>query len=120
MALVSDDAAFNPNPGTVDRMPVRPYRILHADLPFCSDPECKNRVAGASLIVLRSEDPKQTHQVVECLPTRRKYQAGQLVKWDLDKDVVWQESWYRNPETGATEKAWTQCVEFTGKVVMAK
>jgi hypothetical protein len=108
---------FNSSPEITGRMPARPYRILHADLPFCSDQECKSKVEGASLVVLRSEDPKQQHQVQECMPTRKTYQPGQLVQWDLNNKKIWQDSWYCNPETGKTEKAWTQAVEFVGKVI---
>ncbi len=108
---------FDPNPGTVDTMPARPYRVLHADLPFYSDPECRFRVQGATLVVLRSEDCKQNHQVTECMPTRKKYQPGQLVEWDLNNKMIWQNNWYRNPETGAPELAWVQAVEFIGRVV---
>jgi hypothetical protein len=110
----------DPNPGTREDMPARPYRVLYADLEFCSDPECKMRVKDARLIVLRSEDPKQQHQIQECMPTRKKYQPGQLVEWDLNNKQIWQESWYRNPETGKAEKTWTQAVEFIGRVVQNK
>jgi hypothetical protein len=110
---------FDPNPGVMDRMPVRPYRVLHADLPFYSDPECKKGIEGANLIVLSSEDPRQQHQVQECMPTRKKYKAGQLVQWDLNNKQVWQRCWYKNPETANAEMAWTQAVEFVGKVVAA-
>jgi hypothetical protein len=108
---------FDPDPGIVEEMPARPYKVLYTDVPFCSDPECNSRVEGACLIVLRCEDPKQKHQVQECLPTRKKYRVGQLVQWDLNNKNIWQDSWYRNPETGNTEKAWTQAVEFVGRVI---
>jgi hypothetical protein len=108
---------LDPDPGTVNEMPARPYRVLHAGLPFYSDPECTKSVDGANLIVLRSEDPEQTHQVRECMPTRKKYRTGQLVRWDLDKDQIWQNHWFKNPDTGAAEKAWEQAVGFIGKVV---
>jgi len=108
---------FDPNPGTTERMPMRPYRVLYADLDFCSDPECKTKVEDACLIVLRSEDPKQKHQIQECMPTRKKYQVGQLVEWDLNNNRIWQNCWFRNPETGKAEKAWIQAVEFIGRVV---
>jgi hypothetical protein len=109
--------AFDPNPEVIDRMPVRPYRILHADIAFFSDPECRTRIEGASLIMLMSEDPGQQHQVLECMPARKKYRAGQLVQWDLNNNLVWQNCWYRDPETGNAEMAWTQAVEFVGRVV---
>jgi hypothetical protein len=110
---------FDPNPGSTDRLPARPYRVLYAGLPFCSDPECRSVIEGACLVVLGSEDPKQQHQVRECMPTRKKYEAGQLVDWSLDNKRIWQSSWYKNPETGASEIAWTQAVEFVGKIVTA-
>jgi hypothetical protein len=115
----SEVEAFNPDPGIAERMPVRPYRVLYADLPFCSDPECKSKVEGACLIVLKSEDPRQKQQVQECMPTRKKYQGGRLVQWEINPKKMWPECWYKNPETGKIEKAWIQCVEFIGKVVKA-
>jgi len=110
---------FDPNPGVLDQLPERPYRVLHAALPFYTDMECKKRIEEASLVVLRSEDPRQPHQVQECLPTRKAYRAGQLVGWDLDNKRIWQNCWYRDPATGAIEMAWTQAVEFIGKIITA-
>jgi hypothetical protein len=122
MALVSSRAnessdVFDPNPGFIERMPARPYRVLAADLPFYSDPECKSEVAGARLVLLKSEDPKQKHQIQECMPTRMNYKAGQLVRWDLNNKNMWQGCWYRNPDSNKIEKAWTQAVEFIGRLV---
>ncbi len=111
---------FDTDPGITDEMPERPYRVLHADLPFYSDPECKKNVEGANLVVLQSEDPKQTHPVQECIPTRKKYRVGQLVQWDLNKDQIWQNNWFKNPDTGVIEKVWEQAVEFMGKVIAAE
>jgi hypothetical protein len=111
---------FDPNPKVVNTMPARPYRVLYAGLPFYSDPECKRQVNDAWLVVLRSEDPKQQHQVQDCLPTRKKYQVGQIVAWDLNNKQIWQDNWYINPETGKAEVAWIQAVEFTGRVVAVK
>ena len=51
------------------------------------------------------------------MPTRKMYSAGQLVQWDLDNRQVWQSCWYRNPETAKPEMAWTQAVEFIGRIV---
>ena len=111
--------ALDPNPGVIDFMPARPYRVLYAELPFYSDPECRFKIEDARLVVLQSEDPMQQHQVRECMPTRKKYQAGELVDWNLNNKKVWQGGWYKNPETGATELVWTQAVEFAGNVVTA-
>jgi hypothetical protein len=35
----------------------------------------------------------------------------------LNNKQLWEESWYRNPETGQIERAWTLHVEFVGQVL---
>ena len=107
----------DPDPGIMDTMPARPYKVLRADLPFYSDSECKTRVGDSTIVVLKSEDPKQQHSVQECMPTRKKYKIGQLVQWDLNNKKVYQNCWYKNPESGEIEFAWVQAVEFIGKIV---
>jgi hypothetical protein len=111
------EAPFDPDPGEADHMPIRPYRVLHAGLPFYSDPQCKGEVREARLLVLRCEDPHQKHQVIECMPTRKDYRQGQLVSWEINNRNQWEKSWYVNPDTGKTEICWTLAVEFLGKVV---
>lgn len=111
--LVADHS----NPGEVSRMPERPYLVLHAGLPFYADPRCEKQVHGASLVVLRCEDPRQTHHPVECMPTSKSYEKGQVVCWELNYKRMWESAWYWNPETAGIEKAWSQAVEFIGMVV---
>jgi hypothetical protein len=111
------EEVFDPNPAVISEMPFRPYRVLHADLPFYADSDCSVEVKGARLIILRCEDPRRKHEVVECMPTRLKYLQGQIVAWDIDKDNIWQAAWYADPESGKRKEAWTQAVEFAGKVV---
>ena len=114
---IQTEEASEPDPGITNEMPARPYRVLHADLPFYSDPECKIKVKDANLIVLKSEDPKQQFSVQEYMPTRKKYEIGQLVQWDLNSRKIWQNSWYKDPDSGSIEMVWVQAVEFIGKIV---
>jgi len=107
----------NPEPEETTSMPARPYRVLHADLPFYSDSKCEKEVQGARLVVLRCEDPEQNQKTIECMPVVKKYRQGQIVSWDLNNKRMWEHSWYRNPDSGEVERAWAQAVEFTGKVV---
>jgi len=111
------EQAFDPNPGTAATMPARPYRVLHADVPFYSDPEGRESVKDARLLVLRCEDPNQKHTVIECMPTMKRYSQGQTVTWELNNKKIWESAWYVNPDTGKTEKAWTHAVEFAGRIV---
>jgi hypothetical protein len=117
MAKKPETTAPDPNPGEIQYEPARPYRVLHADLPFYSDPKCLIAVPDARLVVLRCEDRMQTHQPIECMPVRKNYRQGQLVGWDLNNKKLWETAYYRNPETGEIERAWAQAVEFTGPVV---
>jgi hypothetical protein len=110
----------DPNPGETHTMPARPYRILHANLPFYLDAECRNEVQGARLVVLRCEDPRQAQQVVECMPSSKTYAQGLTVAWDLNKEIIFSTAYYRNPETGKNERAWSRAVEFVGPVVKTK
>ena len=112
-----EDETFSPDPGITCEMPARPYRVLRTDLPLYSDSECKMKVKDATLIVLKSEDPKQQLSVQECMPTRKKYEIGQLVRWDLNNKKIWQNCWYKDPDSGSVELAWVQAVEFIGKIV---
>ncbi len=111
------EPVFDPNPGETHEMPERPYTVLHDPLPFYSDPECRNQVSNARLIVLRSDDPRQKHHPIECMPTRKNYRKGQTLVWDINHKLQWEESWYINPDTGGKERAWARAVEFIGKVV---
>jgi len=111
---------FDPEPGEINRMPERPYRVLHAGIPFYSDSKCEEQVQEATLVILRCEDPRQNHLPIECMPTRLRYEAGQIVNWDLNNKKLWELSWYVDPETGKIERAWIQAVEFIGKVVRAE
>ena len=111
--------SFDPNPEVIHEMPTRPYTVLHDLQPFYTDAECRLEVQGARLIVLRSDDPRQNHHPVECMPTRKRYTRGQTLQWEIDHKQQWEDAWYVNPETGKKEKAWSRAVEFVGKVVSA-
>ena len=110
------EVPFDPNPGSVETMPVRPYRVLHADLPFYADAECRIQVRGARLIVLQCEDSLQKQRTIECMPAVKDYRQGQIVQWDTNHKLLWDDAWYVNPESGSKEKAWARAVEFVGRV----
>ncbi len=107
---------FDPNPGFIDVMPSRPYLVVHADLPFYADAECRNQIRGARLMVLQCEDSLQNQRTIECMPAVKNYRKGQIVQWETNHRRLWDDAWYINPENHSKEKAWTRAVEFTGKV----
>jgi hypothetical protein len=113
-------ANFDPNPGQTDIMPAIPHRVLYASLPCYSDPECKQQIPDATIVVLQALDPDDPTQEIDVAPTRRHYKAGQIVEWDLSNKKLWEKSWYRNPDSGQIEQAWNFHVEFIGRVVSEK
>jgi len=110
-------ATVETEPPEIRYRPARPYRVLHADLPFYSDARCLIEVKTARLAILQCEDPAQQHRPIECMPVRRNYRPGQVVGWDLNNKKMWETAYYRRPDTGEIERAWVQAVEFIGPVV---
>lgn len=47
--------------------------------------------------------------------TRRDYQKGKQVAWEWNSNKMFEESWYRNPDTGKIEYAWGGSMEFIGR-----
>jgi hypothetical protein len=105
------------DPQHSDEMPVVPYRVLYADIPFYSDPECTKEVVAAKIAILEALDPDDAFRELDVVPSLNRYEPGQLVRWSLDNKNLWEESWYKNPETGQIERAWTIHVEFIGQVL---
>ena len=108
---------FDPEPEESHDMPVVPYRVLHTGIPIFSDAECSNPVEGATIAILQPLDPAHQMGGLDVVPVRKHYSSGQLVGWVLDHNQVWEESWYRDPDDGQIQVAWTTHVEFMGPVI---
>lgn len=111
------DTATETTPRETNQMPAVPYRVLHSELPFYSDPECKQQVPDARIAILEALDPDISYTELDIVPTLKKYKAGQLVNWSLNNKRLWEECWYENPETDKIEQAWTLHVEFVGELI---
>ncbi len=111
------EAPAQRDPEQSDEMPVVPYRVLYADIPFYSDVEYKEEVATAKISILEALDPDDEFKELDVVPSLNRYEPGQLVQWTLNNQKLWEESWYKNPETGQIERAWTIHVEFIGQVL---
>ena len=112
--------SFDPKPEKTDELPFIPYRVLYTDLPFYDDPACENEVTDARIAILEALDPDDELMEVDVLPTRKDYQPGQLVTLNLNNKRLWEECWFRNPQTQQIEKAWTLHVEFIGQIINEK
>lgn len=110
-------AQLGARPEETDKMPIVPYRVLYTDLPVFSDRECHNRIPDTHIVVLLPLDPDDQILELDVVPTRYSYQPGQIITWELNNKRTWEAGWYRNPETGQVEQAWTMHVEFIGLTI---
>ena len=117
MEKKTTDQEESRQPRISDRVPFIPYKILAADLPFFTDSECRNEVPEVRLCILLPLDPDDALVVRDIVPTPFKYQAGDYVDWSLDSKTLWEECWYRDPNTSEIKKAWNFHVNFTGAVI---
>ena len=115
-----DASTSQVSPEKIDSMPVVPLRVVHANIPFYSDSECKNEVTDGTIVILESLDPEDLYPEMDIMPTRKQYSPGQLVDWSLNNKKQWEENWFKHPETNEIEYAWILHVEFTGRLISNK
>lgn len=105
------------DPVVSDTLPLIPYKVLAADLPFYRDQECTEQVDEARICVLVALDPEDVIVTRDVVPTFGRYPVGGYVDWSLESKRLWEDCWYRNPERGEVERAWTFHVLFQGAVL---
>ncbi len=113
---VSGEVTEGRRPLATDIVPVVPHKVLYTDIPFFTDKECTQEVADARVTVLQPLDP-DGFQMIDIVPTSKEYRIGQYLSWQLNKEKLWEECYFRNPRNGQIEQTWTMHVEFVGKVV---
>jgi len=104
-------------PRVTEALPLIPYKVLASDLPFYRDPECTEQVEEARICVLIALDPDDVIVPRDIVPTFGRYEVGSYLEWSLESKRLWEDSWYRNPDTGEVERAWTFHVLFQGAVI---
>lgn len=105
------------DPNQTDKVPVVPFKIIEADIPIYSDPECKQEVEEGKILILLGLDPEEQVVEEEIVPTRLRYKKDQYVTWSFNSKKVWEDCWYRDPRNGEITKAWGLHVEFVGAVI---
>jgi hypothetical protein len=104
-------------PETTDSVPLVPFKVLETDIPFYSDKDCTQLVPDASIVIIQALDPEDSIQELDIVPTTKKYQKGDYVTLALDNKRLWEDCWYRDPDSGEIEKAWRIHVCFVGAVI---
>lgn len=94
------------------------YRVKVANIPLFADQEAKWPRSGVSGVQVQTFAPDGTYQQVHIFPTTREYWPGQSVTWEWRNELGergWEETWYRDPETGEIKFAWSGSIEFVGR-----
>lgn len=104
-------------PPTTDKVPLVPFKVLEAEIPFYKDEACTQVVPEAKLCILQTLDPEDAIQELLIVPTRKKYSVGQYVTLLLNNKTLWEDVWFKNAKTGEIQKAFNIHVEFAGEVI---
>lgn len=114
MSSNSNVETVTSEPEIVDSVPLIPFKVIDTEIPFFRDSQCQERVEGAWIAILLALDPEDQIIEQELVPTTKKYNKGDYVTMNLESKKLWEESWYKNPNTGRVEKAWEIHVAFVG------
>jgi len=94
----------------------RPSLIVVTTVPVFSDPECNRKRQGIKGVIVDHFDTKGGY-LRRVFPTRKDYSSGQSLSWEWEVNgPSFEESWYRDPESGQVKPAWRgNFSEFTGR-----
>jgi hypothetical protein len=98
-----------------------PHEINHVHdpgVPVYEDSSLTRPRTGVLGVVLETRSPGGARTDFRIYPsTRTDYQKGQRVSWEWNMTRVFDQSWYRDPQTGEVKEAWTSSTEFAGRDV---
>lgn len=118
MGLFRKKSVVDPRiPVQTDKVPLVPFKVLETGIPFYRDPECRQQVTDATLMLIQALDPDDEIQERELVPTTKQYRVGDYVTMLLDNKKLWEDCYYRDPHSGEIQKAWRIHVNFIGEVI---
>jgi len=102
-------------PTVTEKVPLVPFKVVAAGIPFFSDQECTKQVTGANIVILQTLDPEDEIQELDIVPSTKTYQKGDYVTLAFDNKKIWEDCYYRDPESGDIARAWRIHVNFIGE-----
>jgi hypothetical protein len=100
---------------TVRNLPRERNVVYHPGVELFHDSAGTTPIADAKGLVLECTSADGKRKSLRVFPTRRNdYVKGQEVAWEWSAKKIWESAWFRHPDTGALEYAWTQSMEFVG------
>lgn len=89
--------------------------VYHPGVPVFSDEECVTAIPETRGLILETTDPAGGRTFRIYPTTRTHYRKGMRVAWEWNMALVWNEAWYRDPDTDEVKKAWDSSGEFIGR-----
>lgn len=92
-------------------------RVYYPDVDLFADSECQKRRKDVTGLILETIPPNREKVFKRIFPTKkfRYYERGKLVTWEWDLSMVWQETWYIDPDTEEKKIGWDQAAQFIGR-----
>jgi hypothetical protein len=99
----------------IRRLPREVHYVAQPNLALYEDPEATRKREDVHGIMLESHRPNDTPLIRVFPTTHTDYVKDEAVTWEWNHDRVWQDSWYRDPQTGEVTFAFNFSSEFAGR-----
>jgi hypothetical protein len=101
---------------TLKSIPHEKHIVYKTDIPIYSDMLCNVEYPTGKGLMLESFGIEATHYRI--FPTlKTDYKVGDQVSWEWSFSSIWQEAWYRDPDTNEIKMAWGSAAEFIGRSI---
>ncbi len=90
--------------------------IRHVQIPLYADPNATVPRPEISGLIVEVTNPESMMNELRVLPTREgHFEIGRRIGWAYSYERDYDETWYRDPDTGTITLAWSYSKEFIGK-----
>jgi len=90
--------------------------VLYPRVEIFSDPERQHPIEDGWALILETTSPGGAVVERRIFPTTQShFEVGKEVAWEWNGAKVWGAAWYRDPENGTLEPAWSSAAEFVGR-----
>ncbi len=104
-------------PEVSNTVPLVPFKVLATDIPFYRDQGCTDEVSEARIVIIQALDPDDQIQELDIVPSTKTYERGAYVTLAFDNKKLWENCWFKDPETNEVQQAWRIHVNFIGEVI---
>jgi uncharacterized protein YutE (UPF0331/DUF86 family) len=102
---------------TLRSIPVEVITVYESNIPIYKDANCSDEYEEIRGLILHYKSPGQ--EMTKIWPVRKNtnFKKGDYVTKDWDTNIVWEHTWYIDPDTHEKKLAWTGACEFIGVAI---